>query len=250
MEVNVPEKKSDDADRLDRWSITKSRDHQIPREEKETKPKKHENICSDILASSLYRFLQFAKLPRSHCYFSIWLFCQVNLPVSPVHFANGKVHIAQLSSPVAMSAFPSHQFHIAKSILPNCQVHSTLWSAQMRLSCPQKIKFWAVQCLNIFSGPSKLLPKKLKLPLFFSQAASWPHPLHPLPLFLPSLSLSFVLVGGDLMALWSLRGALSKFKLSSETCWTWLPFKGNSLKTLNLLALSYRGIVGTPSERV
>jgi hypothetical protein len=53
-----------------------------------------------------------------------------------------------------------------------------------------------------------------------------------------------------LMALWSLRGALSKFKLSSETCWTWLPFKGNSLKTLNLLALSYRGIVGTPSERV
>jgi hypothetical protein len=50
------------------------------------------------------------------------------------------------------------QVHIAQCPFPSCQVHFTLWTAQMSFKLPQKFEiFWAVKCL-IFCLP-KFLPK-------------------------------------------------------------------------------------------
>ncbi len=63
--------------------------------------------------------------------FSIWLTCQVGLYESPKStLPNGKVHIAN-------SAFPSYQLHITKARVSHCQVHFTLWTAQMSFKLPK-----------------------------------------------------------------------------------------------------------------
>jgi len=68
-----------------------------------------------------------------------------------------------------MSAFPSHQLHIAKAMWPNYQVHFTLQTAWNEIQTAHKYKyFWGAQCLNLFFSLLKLLPHKLTLPLFVS----------------------------------------------------------------------------------
>ncbi len=128
--------------------------------------------------------------------------------VCQVHFAKCMLPNCQFF--IAKSTFPSHQLHIANVILPNCQVHLTLWTAQNELQAAHKLKWlWVVQCPNyIFWTAQTFAPYFFffhKLPKL-----TFPPPDPPLSL----LSLSLALFSFDLITfLWSLRGALSKFKV-------------------------------------
>ncbi len=82
--------------------------------------------------------------------------------------------------------------------------HVTWGLPKWASNCPQMQYFLGCPMPECFSGLPKLLPQKVRLPLIFFS--------HRLPYPIVFLLFSF----GYLMALWSLRGALPKFKLSSE----------------------------------
>jgi len=118
---------------------------------------------------------------------------------------NHRVNSAWLSSPCCQVSIPKlpiphHQINIAKLSSPNslCEL------PDMSFELPISLKKFGLSNALIFSGLLKLLPKKIKPP--------WSPPPPPTQDF----SLPFLFFSFDLIALWSLRGALSKFKLPSK----------------------------------
>jgi hypothetical protein len=129
-----------------------------------------------------------------------------------------QLHLDQIAKVlIAMSTFPSLQLHITIWLFSQIVYLAELLSPLHLVNNLNKLQaahkfliFWADQCLNFFYGLPKLLPQKIRLTLFFSFPTGCPGLL---PSFIHSLSLSLSLSLFDLMALGSLRGALSKFKL-------------------------------------
>ncbi len=100
---------------------------------KRTSPNSKPTLIFFYLANLLY---QLAKLSSSCCH--------VCVPKSPTTHHQG--HVAKLSSPL----------HV-------------LWTTPNELQTIHNYKnFWAVQFLNLFFSLLKLLPQKLRLPLFVS----------------------------------------------------------------------------------
>jgi hypothetical protein len=136
--------------------------------------------------------------------YSLYLVLNSTLP-------NCEVNNAQLSSPYCQVSIPKlptpyHQCNIVKLPSPNSLCELPEWASQcptkkIILGCPMhKLLFWSAE-------PSA---QKFRLPLnfFFTGCLGAPPPPF-LFLLEPSLSL----ISLDLMALWSLGGALSKFNL-------------------------------------
>lgn len=91
--------------------------------------------------------------------------------------------------------------------------------------------FWAVQSLNFFlwSAKTSAPENQIVLDFFFSHRLPRASPL------LPSLSLSLF----DLMALWSWRGALSKFKLPPKLLFWTLIFDWEQIERFQLQILCF-----------
>jgi len=141
-------------------------------------------------------------------FFYLVILSSWSLLVCQVHFA--KCTLPNCQFYIAKSTFPSHQLHIVNVTLQSCQVHLTLWTARNELQAAHKLKcFWVVQCLNFFFG----LPKPLPLIFSFFTSCLGSPALPPSSPLLSLISLSLALFSFHLIALWSLRGALSKFKV-------------------------------------
>ncbi len=139
----------------------------------------------------------FAKLSSPHCYLAI---------LSSWFLPLWQLHLDQFG----MSTFPSLQLHITIWLFSQIVYLAELLSPLHLVDNLNKLQaahnffiFWAVQCLT--SAKTSAPENQIALDFFFSHRLPRASPL------LPSLSLSLSL--SDLMALWSSRGALSKFKL-------------------------------------
>jgi hypothetical protein len=109
-----------------------------------------------------------------------------------------QVHFAKLQKPLCyFSIWVFYQV---------CQVHLTLWTAQMDFKLPTIIKFSGLpEAWISFQSATACTPKTQISPVcfFFWGYLSPPSPLSSLPL-------SVFGCVWDLMAIWGLRGALSK----------------------------------------
>jgi hypothetical protein len=131
-------------------------------------------VCVAMLPSSLALFqVNFAKL-WSPVYYPFGYSVKRPLPICQLHFP-------KLQSPTStrlLPKSPTPQCHLA--ILPKCQVHFTLWTAQMSVKLPNN--FWAVSLIFLFQPAKTSAPK--------NQTDPDPRPLHALS-FLLCLSFYF-----------------------------------------------------------
>jgi hypothetical protein len=89
--------------------------------------------------------------PKSTCYFSLWLFCQVGLTRLPSLLCeNAEIHTAQLSSPswhVRIPKWPTP--HWQGNNLPNFLAHFTLSTTWMRFKTAHKLFSFTI-CPNFY----------------------------------------------------------------------------------------------------
>jgi len=100
------------------------------------------------------------------------------------------------------------------SILPNCQVYSTRWTARKRFNLPIKLKISELsEVWMFFLIYFRWAPENHTAPVIsvFSTGG-----LGLLPRFFPPLSLHCFFFFFDFMDLWSLRGALSNLKFTPK----------------------------------
>jgi hypothetical protein len=159
----------------------------------------------DILFSREYRNSKFTLLFPYFAKFTFWCFttplCQIV-----------RWHCWILTLSVWIHNLLTPQFYF--SILPNCHVHSTLWTAQMRFKLPTKLKISQLsEVWMFFLICFCWAPKNHTAPVIsvFSTGS-----LVLLPRFFPPLSLHWFFIFFDLIDLWSLRGALSKLKFTPK----------------------------------
>ncbi len=145
---------------------------------------------------------------------AISLFCQVYFwcfPSPLCQIVRWDCRILTLS--VCIHNLPIPQFYF--SMLPNCQVHSTLWTAQMSFKLPTKLlkisglsEVWMFFLICFCWAPENHIAPVISV--FFHRLPRAP------PSFLPPLSLPCFSFIFDLMNLWSSRGALSKLKFTPQ----------------------------------
>ncbi len=135
--------------------------------------------------------LAFPNYPTPH--FSLWLVCQVDFMSLPkAHCQMAKLTLQTWHSLVTNSTSSRQHCQIAKSTSP-CGLPK--WAS----SCPKNKKILD-QCLSFYLVcPNSDCPSYF---FFFHRLPRFTHHLAPLVSLFPL----------DLMALWSLRGALSKFQ--------------------------------------